>query len=359
MDYQGRYNNRTVADFLINEVHPQMDNKYFLKTNQDVKDASGLQQFFKELKIAAEAHKNGNIVNNLAIESILYTLQQMKRTESWNYDISNLFHRSGGTTFERELSDVIIAVASNLTDEDINVASVRKNINIGGEKGNVMNENFSAFLSQEILTATGVKMEKKIKTDSGEKKLHYLADVEGKIDVDGTNYIINIKANPDATLLKYYQLLSQATFSAKNYDSLTWDDKLKMLVESNHSKIKIGDSNIVRAVYGSLNSLSLWNNDTIISAIYAGYWAINRYKRQNVATHFFHLRYIYELTGAGIIYKNGAPSKEVRFLIYNDPHGDIYVKSTAEIIGNVLNNQPMFTGNPFKDIYIKKEYFKV
>ena len=360
MDYLGRYNNKTVAEFLVNDVHPQMDSKYSWRNDQDVKDAKDLQYFFQELKLAASMHRDGKIINNLALKQVLDTLEEMKTAERWNYDVGNLFRRSGGIVFERELSDVIIAVASTVTNDDINMAAARKQINVGGEKGNVMDENFSALISQQILTATGVKMEKKIKLESGEeKKLHYLADVEGKIDVDGSNYSVNIKLNPDATLLKYYKLLSQATFSAKNYDSLTWDKKMEMLVETNHTKIKIGDSNIVRSVYGSLNSLGLWDNDTIMSAIYAGYWAITKYKRKIVSNHFFHLRYIYELTGAGIIYKGNPNNKEVRFLIYNDPHGNIYVKSTAEILVDVLNNKPAFTGNPLKDIYIRKEFFKV
>ena len=73
-------------------------------------------------------------------------------------------------------------------------------------------------------------------------------------------------------------------------------------------------------------------------------------------THFYHLRYIYELVGAGISY-NGKMGNEVNFLIYNDPHGEIFVKSTANILNDVLNDHPAFVGNPFKDIYIKKAYF--
>ena len=357
MDYQGRYDNKTVASFLINDVHPAMDAKYFIKISPDKKDANQLQQFFQELKIAAKSHKDQNIISNLVLDNILYTLQQMKRQEQWNYNISNLFQRSGGITFEKEISDVILAIAANLTDEDLNIPELRKNINIGGVKGNVIDEDFSSSLSQYLLKATGVKMEKKIINDAGEaQKLHYLANVEGKADIDATNFEISIKLNPDNYLLNIWKILSQAVFSAKNYDSLTWDEKIKTLVDAHHDKIKIGDSNIIRSLYGSLNSLGLWDHKTIISAIYAGYWATTKYNQQPVMTHFYHLRYIYELTGAGIMY-NGKMANEVRFLIYNDPHGDIYVKSTAEIIGEVLNNQPAFRGNPFKDIYIKKSYF--
>lgn len=359
MDYLGKYNNKTVAEFLVNDVHPQMDSKYSLKNDQDVQDAKDLQYFFQELKLAAAKHRDGNFVESSAMRQILERLEQIKTAERSNYLADKLFTRSGGIVFERELSDVIIAVATSVSNDPVNVKEFRKQINIGGEKGNVMDENFSALISQQILTATGVKMEKKIQLDSGEvKKLHYLADVEGKIDVDGSNYTVNITLDPDNILVKYYQLLSQATFSAKNYDSMTWDKKLEMFVETNHAKIKIGDSNVVRSVYGALNSLGLWDNDTIMSAIYAGYWAITKYKRKIVSNHFFHLRYIYELTGAGIMYKGNPNSKEVRFLIYNDPHGNIYVKSTAEILVDVLNNKPAFTGNPLKDIYIRKEFFK-
>ncbi len=355
MDYQGKYNNKTVAAFLINDVHPAMEVKYY--ANKNVKEANELQQFFQDLKNTAKARAKNNMISNVIMDQLLNSLEELGKQRWKNYNVTKLFTRSGGLAFERELSDVIAAVASNLTDDDVNITQVRKTVNIGGEKGNVMDENFSAQLSQEILKATGIKMQKKIQTeiDQTEKK-YYLPQVEGKADVDASLYNINIKANPSAYLLRIWELLSKAVFSAKNYDSMTWDEKLRILVDTHHEKIKIGDSNIVRSLYGSLNSLGLWDHETIISAIYAGYWAATKYSQQPVMTHFYHLRYIYELVGAGISYKEG-PGNEVNFLIYNDPHGEIFVKSTANILNEVLNNQPAFKGNPFKDIYIKKAYF--
>ena len=81
MDYQGKYNNKTVAAFLINDVHPVMDAKYNAEGKQkvDKADAAQLQQFFRELKLAAEGRKNNNnIVTNLTMETILDTLQEIK-----------------------------------------------------------------------------------------------------------------------------------------------------------------------------------------------------------------------------------------------------------------------------------------
>ena len=58
--------------------------------------------------------------------------------------------------------------------------------------------------------------------------------------------------------------------------------------------ITLGNSNLYRAVAGSLSSLG-HDDKTIASAFWAGY---NKVKQGNidVANHFYHLRYIYELT---------------------------------------------------------------
>lgn len=357
MDYQGKYNSTTVQSFLINLVHPAMDVKYKYYKTKDVEKAQDLQQFFQDLKNTAKGRASNNIISNLLMDGLLDELDQLGKAQWKNYNVNKLFTRPGGLTFERELSDVIAAVAASLTEEDLDLIQIRKTINIGHQKGNVIDEDFSSQLSQKILKATGIKTQKKIQIDADNtKKLYYLTQVEGKSDIDVNSFRIDIKANANSYLLYIWKLLATASFSAKNYNSMSWDEKLKILVENHHEKLSIGKSNIIRSLYGSLNSLGIWDHNTIISAIYAGYWAATKYNQQPVMTHFYHLRYIYELTGAGIMY-DGKMSNEVNFLIYNDPNGEIFVKSTAGIVSDVLDNHPAFRGNPFKDITIKKAYF--
>ena len=100
-----------------------------------------------------------------------------------------------------------------------------------------------------------------------------------------------------------------------------------------HSALALGKSNIFRSIYGSLSDLG-YEDRVVQSAIFAGYNSIIR-GNSSVANHFYHLRYMYELMGTGITY-NGVSVGHAKYLIYNDPHGNIYVKSTAELLNDVL-----------------------
>lgn len=341
-----------VATFL-NEVHTAMEAKYGAQKAQSTADAAELQRFFQELKFAAQHRDDENVVNNAIIDLILDTVEQIGKSKNSKYNIKNLFGVRGGIRFENEIAKVIQAVYENITDGefDFDSSQVLIGSQIGGTAG--LEQMFDKDV-QKILKTIGTKTQRKIEDDAKKKKMFYLADVSGKIDVKG--YTINVKADPDPELLRIYQLLESATFSAKNYDSMSWDEKLKMFVEATgHSSITLGNSNLFRAVYGVLGSLGQYDDKTITSAFWAGY---NKVKQgnQDVSNHFFHLRYIYELAGAGITY-GGTSLGEVKYLIYNDPHGGIYVKSTAEILSDVLNNDPAFKGNPFSEIAISKSVF--
>lgn len=113
---------------------------------------------------------------------------------------------------------------------------------------------------------------------------------------------------------------------------------------SSGKDITLGRSHFYRAFSGPLLDLG-YDIRTTNSAIFAGQNVVDR--KENVAQHFFHLRYIYELTGSGIIYTDGGYLGEVKYLIYNDPATDnIYVKSAAEILEEVLSKYD-FEGNPF------------
>ena len=75
----------------------------------------------------------------------------------------------------------------------------------------------------------------------------------------------------------------------------------------------------------------------------------------------FHLRFMYELTGSGLIdpeMSPPAPLDTVDFIIYNDPTSDkIFVKSTKEIIAEILDNKANKITNPWSGVYISKAKF--
>jgi hypothetical protein len=96
--------------------------------------------------------------------------------------------------------------------------------------------------------------------------------------------------------------------------------------------IHLGNSLPAKAVSGALNYLG-YGSEEVDSVLLWG----SAGDSEEIKRHIYHLRYIYELTGAGLIDANGNPSGLVDFIVYNDPSSDaIYVKSTAEILVDVL-----------------------
>lgn len=354
MYYNGKHGKH--VETFLNEVHTAVNAKYNASVNIDTINAQKLQKFFQELKMAATNKKNNkDIVYNMFLDDLLNDIEAIAKKRSANYKIENLFKRRGknsqeqGMVLERELTDVIEAILEKISGEKI----LREDINIGAKTGNVK---YSAV--DDMVKNINEETEKEIvkELNKGNKPLHYLKNVAGKIDVKG--FEVSISGEPDPELLEIYNLIKDATFSAKNYDSMTWDEKMQQMVQRTQGGglIHLGNSNPYRAIYGSLSNLG-YESRTIDSAYFAGKNRIELYNSDNASSHFFHLRYIYELTGAGILYSGGVNLGEARYLIYNDPSGNIYVKSTSEIIADLLNNRPPFTGSPFQSISISKSIF--
>lgn len=353
MIYNGTRDKMHVSTFL-NEVHTFQEAKYSAAASPMAAKAAELQLFFQRLKQYAQAKKEGiNIIEDQIFEHLLSTI---KSYSPGQYQIYNLFGKRGGARFERELERTIRAVIKEVAEDP----SVKlPNLILGNERGNVMDltfENFADKTVQSILREIGTKTQKAFKDEAGNVSpaLYYLADVDGKIDVQG--YQVNVKAKADPYLLSIYNILKESTFSAKNYDSMTWDNKLKVLKEVAGKNLHLGNSNLYRAVYGVLHSVGIYDNETIQSAFYAGRNVVAE-GNTVAAAHFYHIRYIYELAGTGITY-NGTDYGEVKYLIYNDPNGNIYVKSVAEILVDVLKEKN-YAGNPFKGgIYYATSNFK-
>lgn len=333
--------------------------KYAKQATDEKQKAEKLQTFFQELKTASKIYNSNDIVGNETINTILNTIIAISPS---NFKIENLFGRAGssyaknsyesGARFERELTRVIQAVYENLTDDEFKFDETQ--VNIGSQKATSVNLS-DALLNdaqvQKMLKAVGTKTQKYIETADGKQMLrYYLRDVDGKIDVKG--YEIAITGNPTAELLEIYELLKDATFTAKNYNSMTWDEKAKMHVKAmGHNTLALGKTNVYRAIVGTLQDLE-YDERTSVSAFWAGYNKINQGDQQ-IANHFYHLRYIYELIGSGIKY-NGVSYGGAKYLIFNDPSGGIWVKSTAEILSDLLNSGEITTNNIFGQIAISK-----
>ena len=351
MYYNG--NNRYSLYHFLNIVHAATTAKYTAQVSDDTIKAQKLQAFFQRLKFGAQQRKVGAPIEDAIIETILDNVQLLGQSQFSHFNVGNLFGKRGGARFEHELTRVIEAVFQEVSDSELDKALV----NIGAQRGNIgANIDMTQPIAQSILEMVGTKTYHTLKKDTGGAfQEYYLPDVDGKIDVRGYN--INIRADASTEMLEIYNLLSDATFSAKNYDSMTWDEKTETFIEqTGHSSIKLGSSNAYRALASVLADMG-YEESTINSAIYSGLTKIQRENDDYVATHFYHLRFIYELIGAGFQYGN-VNYGGAKYLIYNDPHGNIYVKSTAEIVSDILNSEEIIGAtSAFKTISISKGAF--
>lgn len=335
-----------------------MKAKYIASSSVDSQNALELQQFFQELKEASKTYDPNNPIGN---EVINLVLDGVIRNSPSNFKIANLFGQAGhsyasnsyesGARFERELTRVIQAVYEGVSNDEFEFDETQ--VNIGSQTAssiNLSDEILGDKQIQKMLKAVGTKTQKYITDADGQKKLaYYLRDVDGKIDVKG--YHIEITGNPSPELLRIFNLLKDATFTAKNYNSMTWDQKAKAYVESTGSTLSLGKTNVYRAIVGTLEDLG-YDSRTSQSAFWAGFNKVNQ-GNQNIINHFYHLRYIYELIGSGIKY-DGKSFGTAKYLIYNDPSGGIWVKSTAEILSDLLNSSENITSGIYGKIAIDK-----
>lgn len=341
MYYNGVRNGIRVSDYL-DLVHSSMKQRYSIGNSafsKDKEQARQLQIFFQDLKRAAQGKTTSNMFDPEIIQIILDNIPQTHFIRS-NFNIKNLFGQGtsgqkGGLVFERQLGAVIEAVWNEVKEEDIQID--KKQILLGTSRGTTITAeelDLSDKAIQDFLEKTGTKTQRYIERE-GQKtalKEYYLPEVDGKIDVRG--YEINIRADASAKMLEIYNLLKDATFSAKSYSSMTYDQKKRMYIEAaGRSSLALGKSNILRSIYGALSEFE-HDRTTAVSAIFAGYNDILN-NNDNVAIHFYHLRFMYELMGTGFKY-NGKSYGNVRFLIFNDPYGDIYVKSTGELLADII-----------------------
>lgn len=344
------------VNIFLDEVHKAMEKRYILSSqaSKDKKDAVKLQTFLQGLKDTAVSE---NPFSNTIAGVIL---EQIQANHRQNYKIGRLFQRKTGKKLEDELTDIVMAVyeqarskgilAQNITDQ-----AISKNINTGGQKGTIV-QGILDETTQAILKTLGQEVKQAI-DQAGNRTTavsagQILIDVQQKTDVKGLNVDIPISVQTN-DFVEILSIINRAKISAKNYSSVgRAQQKLDELVPNLH----LGKSNIYRAVAGPLASLG-YEDKTINSAFNEAVEDVD----PTVRAHIYHLRYIYELTGAGIVnIKTGEVYEEVNFLVYNDPSGSqIYVSSVAEILAEVLEDKGMFiSDDPFEAITIKKSYFK-
>lgn len=308
-------------------------------------NAKKLQLFFQKLKMD-DSNTNSDLTWSIIKQQIEDDVKLLSGGSN-----TSLFRTTGGKSFEQELSKVLYSIFNQISNGDLleNVDNNLKKINIGQETSNIdiALENLLSNTVQQALRSMGTKTEKYFQENEQHTKKYYLTNIQGKVDVQG--YQVQIKGEPNEYLLEIYNLLKDATFSAKNYTEFYWNYSLKAYQWG--GSLKLGSSNFFRCFYGVLSDLG-YRHPTIMSAFWSSY---NNWEQNPLtALRLNQIRFVYELTGAGLL-KGG----NVKYLIYNDPQTDnIYVQSTAKIIKDHLATDILGYGNPFSGIStIDKDYF--
>ena len=345
------YNRAKPIAVFLNEVHAQMYAKYITGTQvenvETMKDnAAQLQTFLQYIK--KEVRKPPD-ERDLGLVSLLQDASlkgnQLKTLFGHGYS-----QTMATDPFEEELAGVIAAVtnAVSISEEDLG----REAFIVGGDLASIANnmlDNASSKILGELSTGTSQKVQQR-----GSSPYTTVTARQGKIDVQGVNVEVNANANP--YLIKMYELLKDATFSAKNYRGEYFNKSLMKSVPGS-ATLHLGSSNAYKAYYGVLSDLGASDSD-IKNSFPRAYNSWKRYNTPEVGRYIYGIRQVYELIGAGLVYEGGKSLGNVKYLVYNEPDSDmIYVRSTAEIIQSFLQEGEN-PDNPFsRSVQLSKNFF--
>lgn len=349
---------------ILQDVHDAMKAKYITSPtiSQDIAQAQILTNFLSVLKQRAYNRKNTSPAER--IQEDIYDLILDNITLPNHRTVHNLFRRTGrfaqqqGAMFEEDFAAVILSVM-NIANPDNKRKNSIKNINIGSVVGTTDANLLSRIVEEEAQYYTE-DLAEEVKQEIDNKRVGF---VFGKIDtiVEGTLINVNGSVNFPPGVL---EALSNATFTDKSYRSISWKDGQK--IDLGDRQITLGNSDPYRAVMGSMRVLG-FDRLATQKVFYGGRNIVNgidnnlpKESPDYVGKHIYHLRYMYELTGAGILYQNYGDSltSGAKFMVYNDPMSmDIVVVPTSKIIQDILlsENVPQ---NPYGHISISSAYLK-
>lgn len=306
----------------LDQVHKKMIAKYAFdqQVEQMEKQAEKIETFFNEIKTASVSQKATSTIYENLVKKI------NNRT---------LFEKGGaigGTIFEEEVVQVMQAV-TELTVQRANenfkqsfsrmsTGKVQANVKDIGKLTDFIAESYT----QEVLAAS-----KEVSKEQGDKHITF-STRSGKVDIQGANLTdIKFEMKIDKEVQEIVNILNTSTFSAKNYSG---------------TKIKLGNTDFNKVYFSVLQDLGYDKNMILASLdiLSANTQTSEVYQRLN------EIRYVYELTGAGLAYTTDGFFKDnayVQFLIINKPGGNISVRSTAGLISDYLNGGLASKVSPF------------
>lgn len=345
----------------LQEVHDRMLLAYNTQNGAEVAIAKKLQnylQYFKRILSYPEQYQSddpllrGMGLEEEAIIEMRTRFQQVLQVGSGYTQIFRSQHQ--WYQHRTDFDDIVEGELNALLQVVAEKATGIKNIDLGQRI--VGGESAIVDIPEEI----GIELVDELVKDlqgkiSNKQKSKIIEDLKvsarsGKIDVTGYSKDLVVSANILPQFQEFINLFSSINFSVKNYKG---DGKYE---------IHLGDSNPFKAMYGSLTELNYSPKEA--THIYS-HTRMSYLKKKNVASRnrdIFHLRFMYELTGSGLVNILDGGGKQnlgtVDYLIYNDPVSDkIFVKSTKQMISEILTDKNMKVTNPWSGIYVSKASF--
>lgn len=374
----------------MEQIHSEISNKLYKSSRK--KEAEQLQFYFRKLKQIIDVYDK--LVAGVSVENnplgawdcseVLNFLDKLSANISVNQSIVNIFRKPHNRKQKTKVyGDVaekhLAALIKTVLQESVNARFF--NVTNGQ---NFVTKSFAAGTQQATSHAEGLlktsieqlqtdkifeEYDKKILefskgfAEKQKKNVETLYELgvlkDGKIDVNGKNVQLSFNGIPNqitafqADLIILSTLLNSSTFSVKNYRSTRYN-KITKERDINLSdagiKISFGNTQLYKAITGALGELAYLDRFEKNKIYFLGGWMIyNGEDSGNIAKHFGHLKFLYELRGSGLMNEHGQLLPPVDFIVHNDPDSiNINVWSTAEIIYNYINTDN--TNDLFKSV---------
>lgn len=353
------YNKNLSAAERLQEVHSRMLETF--QESTDVKKAEEMQKYlryFKKIFFNPEKYEtNDPLLKSLGLEeeAIIEMRQRFQQilgvTNQYNQIFQSQHHWYQN---RKDFDDIVEGELNALLQTIAERATGKKDINLGQK---IMGQESAIVdvpeISQELIDKIVDSFSGKIMKNKATKILSNIKVKErsGKTDIKGYEKDLIIESEIDPKFLYFINLFKSVKFSVKNYGN------------NKYQTIHLGNSSKFKAIYGSLVRLGYSPEEAI--HIYAHVLSSYRHNKNAISRNndIFHLRFMYELTGAGLVkmLNQNEPQSlgDVDFLIYNNPSSpdEIYVKSTKQMIKEIINDTSLKVTNPWTDVYVSKLSF--
>ena len=366
--------------YLLYKIHEDLKQKFSNVATGKAgagsrKEAQILQEFFQDIKQISDpvggqhyADQISDIAKRQVLQEIVEMSLKVSRFKTLFRSVADSRKRIWwqGAAFEKQLNAVIASTLQKASSGSFDNKTVRnistKQIAMGSKGAGLGSEMVDYLASQAVkgiaADFNGTAQKKHTRIDK------YTTEIKsGKIDSSGLMFQGEISASPSSYLGQIAKLLSKANFTAKSYASQKeiWDRTQKAKIEKmvNNAYLHLGSTNQAR-IYLPLLSAYL----PAPVALSAYMYIINT-SNAAVQLQAARLRFIYELTGYGQVYQNGAIQQLIddsellgaNYIIYNDPAtDDIFVRSTADIIAELWDNLDRLISE--KSVKLEKSLFK-